>query len=86
MTKKPPADANSRQDAATAPPGLYEKSDPIPVPDVIDDDQDASWGLWQQAVASRGFGAQVAVGHAGELGPQSVDPLEGAAIGVEWRE
>ena len=53
MNKKPPTEHAPRQEANTAPPGLYEKSDPIPVPEVIEDDQDASWGLWQQAVASQ---------------------------------
>ena len=34
-------------------PGLYEKSDPIPVPEVIDGDPDANWDLWQKTLASQ---------------------------------
>ncbi|MEY4883692.1 MAG: hypothetical protein RIS34_1546 [Pseudomonadota bacterium] len=29
----------------------YFRGDPIPVPDVIEDDQETSWALWAEAVA-----------------------------------
>ncbi len=54
MNKPPPAQHAPRKEAVPATPdtpGFYEKSDPIPVPEVIDGDPEANWDLWQKAVA-----------------------------------
>ena len=53
MSMKPPAEPAPRKEADTAAPGLYEKSDPIPVPEVIDGDQESNWDLWQKTLATQ---------------------------------
>lgn len=54
MSKKPPEEPAPPKEANTAAPGLYEKSDPIPLPEVIDGDPESNWDLWQKTLASEG--------------------------------